>query len=71
MKQIKLSLEQEMKLKVLENHVKNLSDEQVKKLLLRAVEIIMLKNSLINSMINHEMPLDLEESIHNLFISEQ
>lgn len=40
-----LTLEQEFKLKVLENHIQGLSQEQLQKLLLLAVRQVMTKNN--------------------------
>jgi hypothetical protein len=40
-----LTVEQQFKLKVLENHIQGLSQEQLQKLLLLAVRHVMIKNS--------------------------
>ncbi len=45
MEPTELTLEQQFKLKVLENHIQGLSQEQLQKLLLLAVRQVMTKNN--------------------------
>lgn len=47
MEPIELTVEQQFKQKVLENHVQGLSQEQAQKLLLKAVQQSMLKDNII------------------------
>lgn len=45
MERTRLTVEQQFKLKVLENHIQTLSQEQLQKLLLLAVRQVMIKNN--------------------------
>lgn len=47
MKSVELTIEQQFKLKVFENHIQSLSQEQAQKLLLKAVRQSMIQDNLI------------------------
>ncbi|HEY9726996.1 MAG TPA: hypothetical protein V6D50_11165 [Chroococcales cyanobacterium] len=49
MQSIELTVEQQLQLKVLENHIQGLSQKQVQKLLLKAIQLSMLKDNIIKS----------------------
>lgn len=47
MQPIELTVEQQFQLKVLENHIQGLSQKQAQKLLLKAIQLSMLKDNII------------------------
>ncbi|MBD6615526.1 hypothetical protein FNW02_06665 [Komarekiella sp. 'clone 1'] len=49
MKSIELTIEQQFKLKVLETHIQGLNQQQAQRLLVKFVQIGMLKDNIINN----------------------
>jgi hypothetical protein len=49
MKSIELTMEQQFKLKVLETHIQGLNQQQVQKLLVKFVQIGMIKDNIISN----------------------
>ncbi len=54
MNSTKLTLEQQFKLKILEIHIQGLSQQQAQKLLLKFVQIGMIKDNIINNDIHSQ-----------------
>ena len=60
MKSAELTVEQQFKLKVLENHIQSLSQMQAQKLLLKAIKQNMIQDNVIRSCrIEEQIPLDI------------
>lgn len=61
MKSAELTVEQQFKLKVLENHIQSLSQMQAQKLLLKAIKQNMIQDNVIKSCrIEEQIPIDIK-----------